>query len=259
MDAAALSARARRSRMACYRSGFSRFGDAAHGVDVAEGLFACVVPATPNRSVLNSVLYADPEPVLARHGELLALYDAAGCSAWAVWVHDGDDVLADGLLERGHHLDARPTLMGAVLDEMDLEPRVELDLDPEPRWPDVGPINEAAYGLPTGTFAGAVERIPADVALRPLVARIDGRPAACAAWLHSDDGDCAVQSVATLPEAQGRGLAGELLREALRRARAAGCTTTTLDATAAGAPVYERLGYRALSPMRMLEHRRAAT
>jgi len=258
VDAAVLIAREQRSQLECYRSSFSRFGTGARGVVLEEGLFACVVPATPHRSILNSVLYTDPERVLAHHEHLLALYGDAGCTAWAVWVRPGDDALVEELLARGHHLDAEPTLMAAVLDELDLNPRVALELDPDPRWPDLGPINEAAYDLAAGTFAGALGRVPLDVGLRPLVARLDGLPVACVSWMATAEGDCAIQSVATLPEARGRGLASELLREALRRARAAGCSTTTLEGTAAGTPVYERLGYRTLGTLRMLEHRRAA-
>ena len=49
------------------------------------------------------------------------------------------------------------------------------------------------------------------------------------------DGDAYVWLVATRPEARGRGLAGELLRAALRAARdQAGAATTTLEATAMG-------------------------
>jgi ribosomal protein S18 acetylase RimI-like enzyme len=64
-----------------------------------------------------------------------------------------------------------------------------------------------------------------------------------------------VQLVATRPEARRRGLAGELLRLALREAAARGLKTTTLEATAAGAPVYSRLGYRDLGELQMWERR----
>lgn len=257
MDDAVLARRQRRSQLAAYRTGIARLGPGSRGVEVEDGLFASVVPSTPDVSVTNSVLYADPERVLERHDDLLALYDRAGCRAWTVWVRPGDDALVDALLDRGHRLDATPALMAGVLADMDLEPRAALDLEPEPGFAAFGPINEAAYGAPAGAFRRAFAQAPAGVELRPLVARLDGRPAACAAWLPTDEGDCAIQMVATLPEAQGRGLASGLLRAALRRARAAGCTTTTLEGSRAGASVYERLGYRTLATLRMLEHRAA--
>ena len=79
--------------------------------------------------------------------------------------------------------------------------------------------------------------------------------AACGTVVH--DGDAGVLFVATVPAAQRRGLASELMRHALREARAAGAWTTTLEASAAGEPVYARMGYRALGRLGMWERRKA--
>lgn len=255
MDDAVLVERQRRSQLEAYRSTLSRIGPGSRGVELEPGLFASVVPSTPHASVTNSVHYADPERVAARHDDLLELYDRAGCRAWTVWVRPHDDALVDALLARGHRFDAAPALMAAVLADMDLTPRVPLDLGPAAGWAAFGPINEAAYGVPAGAFSRAFAVAPPDLGARPLVARLDGSPVACAAWLPTAEGDCSIQMVATLPEAQGRGLASELLREALRRAAAEGCTTTTLEGSRAGTSVYERLGYRTLATLRMVEHR----
>jgi hypothetical protein len=46
------------------------------------------------------------------------------------------------------------------------------------------------------------------------------------------------------------------MRTALRAAAKDGCTTTTLEATAAGEPVYAAMGYRAFGRYRMMEARR---
>lgn len=46
------------------------------------------------------------------------------------------------------------------------------------------------------------------------------------------------------------------MRTALRAAADAGCTTTTLEATVAGEPVYTAMGYRSLGRYRMMEARR---
>jgi hypothetical protein len=48
-----------------------------------------------------------------------------------------------------------------------------------------------------------------------------------------------------------------LLREALRDSLARGCTTTTLESTSLGRPVYERIGYRSLGTLQMWERRTA--
>jgi hypothetical protein len=46
------------------------------------------------------------------------------------------------------------------------------------------------------------------------------------------------------------------MRLALRDARDRGCETTSLEATAAGEPVYRAIGYRALGALQMWERRR---
>jgi predicted N-acetyltransferase YhbS len=62
------------------------------------------------------------------------------------------------------------------------------------------------------------------------------------------DGYRYVAMVATAPAVQRRGHGAAVMREALEvAARNHGRTPTVLHATAAGLPVYERMGYRAIS------------
>ena len=61
--------------------------------------------------------------------------------------------------------------------------------------------------------------------------------------------------MATVPAARGRGLATALMAHALADARERGRTTSTLQATDLGRPVYERLGYRSLGEIQMWEKR----
>jgi GNAT superfamily N-acetyltransferase len=72
---------------------------------------------------------------------------------------------------------------------------------------------------------------------------------------ESGDGDVAVSAVATLPAAQGAGIATRLLAVALGEARRRGAVTTTLQASPKGRPVYAKLGYRELGVMQMWERR----
>jgi ribosomal protein S18 acetylase RimI-like enzyme len=67
--------------------------------------------------------------------------------------------------------------------------------------------------------------------------------------------DCGISFVATVPAARRRGLARSVMHEALAAARAAGLTTTTLQATETGERLYRSLGYRRLCDMQLWERR----
>jgi GNAT superfamily N-acetyltransferase len=219
-----------------------------------DGVVAAVVPAVPERSVFNSVLYRTPENLAAARDELAGAYDEAGINAWTVWVPESDRASAELLRAAGHKLDATPRAM--VLDLADLaEPDPGgLDWSADGSLTDLKRINDAAYGDPPGTFERGIGNPPAET-WRIYEARLVGRPASMLAVTDSE-GDCAIWWVATLPEARGRGLAGRLLHVALAEARERGVRTSTLQATRMGRPVYERLGYRDIGELQMWELRR---
>src|SRR4051794_7415779 len=100
MDRAAAIERHRRALMS-----FTRLvGSGAETSRVLErrGVAASVVPAIPDRSIVNSVAYADAESLRAALGELETAYDDAGVRAWTVWVPE-DDRDAVKLLEGSGH------------------------------------------------------------------------------------------------------------------------------------------------------------
>jgi GNAT superfamily N-acetyltransferase len=218
-----------------------------------EGLVAGVVPSTPDRSVFNSVIYTSPETLIGSLDELAGVYDEVGVRAWTVWVPERDrDVMA--LLEReGHRLDADPAAMALELEHFDRQVAGEVDFATDPRIADIANLNDLAYGY-GGDFARALGGLPEDAAY-PYVAMLDGKPAAGMMTLDHV-GDCFIAFVATDPDARGRGLATALMTRALLDARERGCTTTSLQATKLGQPVYERLGYRDLGPIQMWERRK---
>jgi GNAT superfamily N-acetyltransferase len=217
-----------------------------------DGVLAAVVPASPERSVINSVMYESAEalePALARLGEI---YEEAGVGAWTVWAPERDGV-ASAILERaGHRLDALPTAMAMELGGFDRQPSTRVEIDTEPDPVELGRINDRAYGFDGDDFARALTRRPPG--LHAYVARVDGVPAACVGALDQED-DCGIFFVATLPEARGRGLATELMTRALADGRGRGCHTTSLQATEAGYPIYARLGYRDCGKLQMWERR----
>jgi GNAT superfamily N-acetyltransferase len=114
-------------------------------------------------------------------------------------------------------------------------------------------LNARAYGFPTADgrdgLAGSAlwrEEVHAWLGLR------DGVPVTCAGAVAAE-GRLFVALVATDPDWQRRGYAEAVTRKALYEGhRATGLTRATLHATAAGAPVYPRIGFRPNSPIRFL-------
>jgi len=244
-----------------HRAFYRLFDGASPGARVAErddGLLICVCPARPERSLVNAVVYDhDHAPALiAALPELAAAFDAAGVHAWTVWVHPGDEAVAEACAAHGHVLDATPELMWAPLGEglaPAEAPPVTLDLAPS--WTVVGDVNDAAFGLPPDHFAITLAGADPEAALRAAALDAAGRPVACAGVVTA--GDVAeVVMVATLPEARGRGLAAACIRSCLARARAQGATFTTLEATKMGEPLYAHMGYRRAGALQMWERRR---
>ncbi|MEW2403783.1 GNAT family N-acetyltransferase [Streptomyces sp. NPDC046862] len=111
-------------------------------------------------------------------------------------------------------------------------------------------INSRAYGFPLDDGRDGLARstlwknlVHAYLGVR------DGTPVTCAATVEAE-GRLFVLLVATDPGWQRRGYAEAVTRKALHEgARATGLTRATLHATAAGAPVYPRIGFEPNSPM----------
>jgi len=219
--------------------GSSRSGSILRLPDV----IASISPATPARSIFNSVAAVDAAALAAAVDGLDAAYAAAGVSAWTVWVPDHDRESAELLAARGHVLDGTPRAMG--LDLAGLRP-------PAKPWPSeaelvagelgaIGVVNDRAYEHEDG-WSAAVSELP-DRPIATAMALVGDEPVACAILIEHGDDAC-VTGVATVPEHQGKGLAGHILSGLLSDARARGARTATLQASQAGAPVYERLGFR---------------
>ena len=219
----------------------------------AEGVLALIVPALPERSVFNSVLYEQPEQLAAVRDELARAYDAAGIKAWTVWVPEADRASAEMLAAAGHKLDATPRAMALDLAGLAEPEPGEPDWTAEASLEDLTRVNDAAYGDQPGTFARGIGDPPED-AWRLYAARQDGEVASVLA-VTDVEGDCGIWWVATLPQARGRGLSTRLLEVALAEARKRGMETSTLQATKLGRGVYVRVGYEDVGELQMWELR----
>lgn len=243
-------------RQAASQRGFYRvLASGSRGARLVElpGVQATVVPVRPWFSIFNSVLYRDPRALEAALPELASEYENADVKAWTVWVPPGN-VEATGILN--HVRDSTPMLMATAISAVDLERRAELDLVPEPNWQDVARCNDRAHGVPEPWSMGAVFETANDPASHLYAARIDGE-IVCALIAREHEGDCYFWFVATVPQAQRRGLASELIRHALRDAKQRGCVTTTLESTTAGEPAYSHLGYQPFGRYEMWERRKS--
>ncbi len=251
MDDAALRAR----RLASQRAFYRMFVPHSPGGQLLEldGVTASIVPAAPERSVFNAVVYDDADALLGVLDEIAAAYDEAGIQAWTVWVPAGERKVAKALAAAGHLLDANPEAMARSLDGVERPDLRDWTADADIR--DVAAVNDASYPFGSDPFTRAFSSLPPGSA-HLYAARVDGRTAAVLIT-HDHDGDCGVWAVATLPEARGGGLSRALLAHALVDARERGCETTSLEATQLGRPVYERVGYRPLGVVEMWERRKS--
>jgi GNAT superfamily N-acetyltransferase len=220
-----------------------------------DGVFAAIMPSSPDRSVFNSVFYEDAGALTESLAEIADAYERAGVRAWTVWVPEADGETARALEQAGHANDARPRAMAMEVSELRApDPDGSIEIREELDMAEVARLNEIAYGWARGEF-GAISKaeLPDTYA---YFAALDGETVGTVvAWDHHDD--CEIAWVATLPEARGRGVSKLLMARAVAEARRRGRLTTTLVATKLGRPVYERIGYRDFGAIGMWERRKS--
>ncbi len=138
--------------------------------------------------------------------------------------------------------------MGLSLDD----PSLDLDdaaLEPDsPSLEVLGEVNERAYDDPGGPFGPLMSALRDD-RVRTHGLRRDGAFVCVAMTLRIGD-DVSIQYVATEASQRRRGLAGQLLRDVMSRARADGMASATLQASPDGLSVYRRLGFREVATLR---------
>ena len=229
-------------------------GGASDGARAVErdGVVAAVVPAAPERAVVNAVLYRNADGLEAAYDDVAGAYEEIGAK-WTVWVPPGDDAAASLLESRGHYLDAQPMAMARELDGMERPPADALaDWTAEGELDDVAHVNDRSYTFGTDSFSRALQTLP-DGAAHVYVARDEGGGPVGCLTVVDHAGNSEVQLVAVVPEARGRGITRKLLGHALADAAERDSETSTLIATPLGYPVYERAGFRPLERVSMWE------
>jgi ribosomal protein S18 acetylase RimI-like enzyme len=217
-----------------------------------DGLIASVVPGAPDSPTLNAAVAIEPEQAPAHLEELRHRYGEARVRRWGVWLDSRASLAAQALTQAGMVMTSASPGMGALMEHLQT---AATDAKPTPAdLPTVGRVNDLAYGNYDGRLERTLTPLPNGV-LHGYRVDHHGKPAAVALALHHNQ-DCGVSFVATVPKARRRGLASEVMRQALRQARNDGCTTTTLQATDVGERLYRALGYRHLCVMQLWELRR---
>ena len=219
----------------------------------SDGVTAAVVPATRERSIINSVVYDSAEQLAAAYDEVASGYADAGI-AWTVWTPDHDAAAIELLTGNGHKLDGEPGAMTLDLSAFDAPAPHGLDWSNDLTVQDLGRINEGAYGEHAAGMAAAFAHEPGVDGSRYWAARREGELGCVMATIDHED-DLGVYFVATPEEHRGNGLAGGLMTVALHDARERGLRTSSLQASAMGLPIYERMGYRLHYRLHMYERR----
>ena len=211
-----------------------------------EGVVASVVPAAGECPMMNAVVYEQAANLAQSLDYLAMTYDTAGVEASVVYAPavDGE---AKKLLNRSGHLRiASTTAMARKLDRVARPADRALD-----DWTEVDDATAmAAICDRAFSFGNAFTRTFCELPrnARIYIASLRGEPVSCV--MTSDhDGNCAVNLMATVPEAQGRGLAAALLGHVLVEAAEHGCSTTTVVASRTGEHVYRQQGYSVVCPI----------
>lgn len=206
-----------------------------------DGGVAAIVPATPYDAMFNSVVYQfAPDPCELER--LDGLYSRHGVLAWGIWLADGDSALLEALVARRFTPIKKWTGMGMPIRD-DPPPMLAANCEViKVSVRDFAKVSDSARGIGNDysrAFTRWSER--SDASLWAL--RCAGR--VVSTLLEIDCGeDCSVNSVATVRDQWGKGMAGALIQSVLSDARMRGYTTTTLQASPSAESLYHRLGYR---------------
>lgn len=185
--------------------------------------------------------------------ESLAYFKSKNTSDISLWLEDGVDLASwEALLTpRGFKLEEGPYGMSVDLDHLiegiNLPSGAEIKIvDDEKSMRDCAYAILNGYGFPpnwkevTDNF---VLGLGLDTPYRSYVAYWDGKPVSTAAVLFGE-AVAGIYTVATVPEARGKGFGAAVTLAPLLDARKMGYRVGTLQASEMGYPVYKRMGFK---------------
>jgi GNAT superfamily N-acetyltransferase len=210
------------------------------------GIRAAVLPGTPEASIMNVAITDAPDQDPGDLTPIRQGYVDAGIAKWGLWTDARNETAAARARTHGMVLDSTPRAMVADLQHLshaEAPPRTTTDLGT------VGRVNDLAYGQAEPKLAPALADVP------PTVLTYASPDHDSVAIAYDNGTDTCVWFVATLPEARRRGLATQLLKRLLLDARDRGQQTASLQASAAGAPLYEQLGFADIGTLHFYEER----
>ena len=210
-----------------YIGSYRKLADHAPGGSVREsgGVFAFVT-GLPAALFNGCVVVADPSPE-----ELTASLD---------WVRERGLPYQVAIVDE-HLATLRASLTAAGLQPYAVFPGMVLSPVPEAPAPATGvSVVRGIEGDMASYLPGSFQ---ADPDVRTFTGTVDGQPAGTSIAIRTDDVS-GVYGVGTEPAARNRGVGTAVTWAAVGAGRAWGCDAVYLQATAMGAPLYRRMGFR---------------
>jgi len=226
-------------------AGWARFARSVPGAEVHRLRHAdvAVFPDGPESIFYNNAVVGrglTPEQQELTLAALEHLYAAAGVADYAVWVHENDDDMREGLETRGYQIATSTRAMGMERAEF-RDVQTEFRLVPSD-WSE----HKRILGVDPELL-----RLLDVTGVGVLVAEAGGEQVATG-LSFDHQGDCGIYNVGTLEWARRRGFRSAVTLLALHEARDRGCTTASLQATPMAERLYAKLGFRDLG--RYLEY-----
>jgi GNAT superfamily N-acetyltransferase len=205
-----------------------------------------------------------PETADARIEQVLAPFRAERIDmSWMVGSTSTPGDLAARLLAHGLVHDEDLPVLGMNLDAWRTEPPppgIELEwVADRATFDEASLVMFAGFGMPDGLFDAFADRfsmtaLGADPMQRIVLARLDGRAISTALGFVLD-GVLGIYNVATIPDAQRRGAGSAVTRAVIDDGIGRGAVAAMLQSSAAGRPVYERIGFHDVGTVSVLAGR----